>query len=114
MSFFDALSPSDRATLESYLQPVTFPKDACIMEMGEPGNGCYLIDSGEVRLELTFTETDSDSVLGYLKAGCFLGEFSLCDGQPRSASAYAESPVSARWFSSEDFNKLCVDRKSTR
>ena len=113
MSFFDALSPSDRATLESYLQPVTFPKDACIMEMGEPGNGCYLIDSGEVRLELTFTETDSDSVLGYLKAGCFLGEFSLCDGQPRSASAYAESPVSARWFSSEDFNKLCVSHPAT-
>jgi hypothetical protein len=80
MSFLDSLTPAEVATVESYFHPVSFPKEACIMEIGEPGNGCYLIDSGEIRLELTFTETDSDSVLGYLKPGDFLGEFSLCDG----------------------------------
>ncbi len=113
MTFLDSLSPADRATVQSYFQPVSFPKDACIMELGEPGNGCYFIDNGEVRLELTSTETDSDSVLGYLKAGDFLGEFSLCDGQPRSASAFAETAVAARWFSTDDFNSLCASHPAT-
>ena len=113
MTFLDSLGPDDRAIVESFFQPVHFPKDACIMEYGDPGNGCYLIDSGEVRLELTSSETDSDSVLGYLKTGDFLGEFSLCDGQPRSASAFAESPVAARWFSTGDFEQLCASHPAT-
>ena len=113
MSFLDSLTPAEVATVESYFHPVSFPKEACIMEIGEPGNGCYLIDSGEIRLELTSTETDSDSVLGYLKLGDFLGEFSLCDGQPRSASAFAETDVAARWFSIDDFNQLCVAHPAT-
>lgn len=112
MSFLSALNEGDRAIVESFFRPVSFPKDARILAEGEPGNGCYLIDSGEVRLELSRVETDSDSVLGYLKAGAFLGELSLCDGQPRSASAFAESEVQARWFGRDDFRKLCAEHPS--
>jgi acyl-CoA reductase-like NAD-dependent aldehyde dehydrogenase len=109
MTFLDSLDPADQALLQTYFQPVSFPKDACILQAGEPGNGCYLIDAGEVRLELVSPETDSDSVLGYVRAGDFLGEFSLCDSQPRSASAFAETPVEARWLGREDFDRLCAE-----
>jgi acyl-CoA reductase-like NAD-dependent aldehyde dehydrogenase len=37
----------------------------------------------------------------------FLGEFSLLDGEPRSAFAYAHTDVAARWFSRSDFESLC-------
>ncbi len=107
MSFIESLDPADRATLEQFFQPVRFSKGDLILRQGDPGDGCYLIDEGEVRLELEDTETDSDSVLGYLRPGMFLGEFSLLDGEPRSAFAFAHTDVAARWFSRSDFDALC-------
>ncbi|MFM8320641.1 MAG: aldehyde dehydrogenase family protein [Chloroflexota bacterium] len=107
MSFLDQLSSAERAVLESYMRPVQFLRGERILHQGDPGDGCYLIDQGEVRLELEDFETDSDSVLGYVSAGEFLGEFSLLDGAPRSADAFAHSDVQARWLASAEFDRLC-------
>jgi len=60
-----------------------------------------------VRLELVNTETDTDGVLGFLEPGMFLGEFSLLDGKPRSASAFAHIDVKARWLSKQDYDEIC-------
>jgi len=107
MSFLDTLSEPEIAIVNKYFHPVDFPAGACIMQEGESGEGCYLIDKGEVRIEIRNTETDSDSVLTYVDAGTFIGEVSLLDGKPRSASAFAQTDVSARWFSRQDFDMLC-------
>jgi acetaldehyde dehydrogenase / alcohol dehydrogenase len=107
MSFLDLLEESELSILNGYFHTVKFPKAACIMREGDPGEGCYFIDEGEVRAEIRNTETDSDSVLAYVDAGTFIGEVSLLDGKPRSASVFAQTEVTARWFSREDFDELC-------
>jgi acetaldehyde dehydrogenase/alcohol dehydrogenase len=107
MSFLSALQGEDLAILEQYLSPVHFPRNSCIMREGDPGDGCYVIDAGTIRLELQNVETDTDSVLGYLESGSFLGEFSLLDGRPRSATAYAQTDVKGRWFSKQSFEEMC-------
>jgi acetaldehyde dehydrogenase/alcohol dehydrogenase len=107
MSFLSALQGEELTIFEKYVVPVQFPRNSCIMCEGEPGDGCYIIDEGTVRLELQSVETDTDSVLGFLESGTFLGEFSLLDGKPRSASAYAHTDVKARWFSKESFEEMC-------
>ena len=107
MSFLSALQGEELTIFEKYVVPVQFPRNSCIMCEGEPGDGCYVIDEGTVRLELQSVETDTDSVLGFLESGTFLGEFSLLDGKPRSASAYAHTDVKARWFSKESFEEMC-------
>ncbi len=109
MSFMDILQESDAAILNSYFHPVNFPKGSCIIREGDPGEGCYFIDEGEGRAEIRNTETDSDSVLSYVDAGTFVGEISLLDGKPRSASVFAQTDVSARWLSREDFDRLCEE-----
>jgi acetaldehyde dehydrogenase/alcohol dehydrogenase len=63
-----------------------------------------------VRLEVARPELDSDGVLGFLEAGSILGELSLLDHQPRSASAYAQSAVTARRISVESIEKLRTER----
>ncbi len=110
MSFLSALQGEEIAVFEKHLVPTQFPRGACIMVEGDPGDGCYIIDEGVVRLELKNVETDTDSVLGFLEAGMFLGEFSLLDGKPRSASAYADTDVKARWFSRESYEEVCHQR----
>jgi acyl-CoA reductase-like NAD-dependent aldehyde dehydrogenase len=108
MSFLNVLQTEELAVVEEYLQPIRFPKNSCILQEGDPGDGCYVVDEGEVRLEIRSMETDSDGVLGYRQGpDLFLGEFSLLDGRPRSASAYADTDVDARWLSKAAFEKLC-------
>jgi acyl-CoA reductase-like NAD-dependent aldehyde dehydrogenase len=107
MPFLSALQGEELAILEEYVLPVQFPRNSCILREGDPGDGCYIIDEGTIRLELKNVETDTDNVLSYLEAGMFLGEFSLLDGKPRSASAYAHTDVKARWFSTTSYEEIC-------
>ena len=107
MSFLSALQGEDLAIFEKHVAPVQFPRNSCIIREGDPGNGCYIIDEGTIRLELQNVETDTDGVIGFLESGMFLGEFSLLDSKPRSASAYAHTDVKARWLSKESFDEIC-------
>jgi len=107
VSLFDSLKPDDFAHVQTYLQTMHFPKDTRIVKQGSPGHGCYLVDKGKVRLEIDTAETDSNFVLGYLDPGMLLGEFSLIEEKPRSASAYADTDVVARWLATADFRTIC-------
>jgi CRP-like cAMP-binding protein len=51
-SLFAELSPEELAVLGRYMEPVTFAQGACIIEEGSSGDDCYLIDEGQVRLEV--------------------------------------------------------------
>ena len=106
MVLLDSLQADEHAIAEKYLKTVFFPKDSLIVEQGSPGDGCYLIDEGQVRLEVDVGETDTDTVLGYLDPGMLLGEFSLIDRKPRSATAYAQTDVAARFLPAAAFQTL--------
>jgi len=108
MSFLNILQADELGgVLENYLEPVQFPKNTCIMRQGDKGEGCYIIDEGTVRLEVTNTETDTDSVIGFLEPIVFVGEFSLLDDKPREATAYAHTDVKARYFSKQSYDEIC-------
>jgi len=87
---------SHAAALSQITEEVRFPKGMKIFAAGEPGDSCYLIDSGEVRIEVAREELDSDGILAYLGPGQTVGEIALIDGQPRSAHAWAHTDVAAR------------------
>jgi len=108
MTLLDSLPSDDLAVVEGYLQAVRFSEGARIIDQGEPGDGCYFIDEGKVRLQLDVAgEPDSEAVLGFLEPSGLLGEFSLIDQQTRSASAYAHTDVAARFLSASGFQTLC-------
>ena len=101
---------AELSTLLPYLEPVEFAAGFLIFEEGTTGDSCYIIDGGEVRLEVARPELDSDGVLGFLESGSILGELSLLDHQPRSASAYAHSAVTARRITVASIEKLRTER----
>jgi len=103
---FTAMDPEVLNQVRGLLQPVSFPKGSCIMREGEPGDGAYVIDAGEVRVEARAQSGALEHELCYLGPGELLGEFSLLDGLPRSATAIAHTDVQARWCSREDFERL--------
>src|SRR5690606_23452322 len=96
------LSEIERMVLEKYIEVVRFEKDAEIFSVSEETDGCYIIDEGLVRIESEKEGNDpddQDDVLAYVEKGTFLGELSLLDRLPRSASAYAHTRVDARKIS---------------
>ena len=96
-SFHEILEPAERDILNAALEPLSFAAGECIFRGGEPGDSVYLIEQGEVRLEMADPEHfDAERTLGYLEPGSLLGELSLLDGLPRSASAFAQTAVLAR------------------
>ena len=98
---------ADISGLEPHLETVEFPLGSCLMREGSPGDACYFIVSGEVRVEVERPDFDSDGVVSFMGPGAVCGEFGLLDGSPRSASAYAHSDVIARRLSAGALRELC-------
>lgn len=106
---FDGLPAAQQATLLAQLETLHLPAGTTIFSAGDTGDGTYLVDAGEVRLELPRPELDTDGVLAVLGAGSVIGELSLLDGQPRSATAIADTDVTLRRLSAEGLDRLAAD-----
>ena len=107
------LGVSDPTRLDPYLERRRYQQGERLMAQGTSGDECYLIVAGEVRLEVERPDFDSDGVLAYLGPGMLCGEFSLLDGRPRSASAYAHAEVTALVLTEDGLDRLCADEPAT-
>ncbi len=67
-----------------------YKKGDYIFRQGHPGNGMYIILKGKIQIiqEKMKGEHRQEEILATLESGDFLGELSLLDEAPRSASAY--------------------------
>jgi acyl-CoA reductase-like NAD-dependent aldehyde dehydrogenase len=107
------LGVTDSSRLAPYLERRRYARGERILAQGTGGTECYLITGGEVRLEVERPDFDSDGVIDFIRPGMLLGEFSLLDGQPRSASAYAHTEVEALELSEGALGRLCRDDPAT-
>jgi len=107
------LGVSDPTRLDPYLEGRRYAAGERLMAQGTAGDECYLIVDGEVRLEVERPDFDSDGVIAYLGPGMLCGEFSLLDGRPRSASAYAHTGVTALVLTEDGLARLCADDPPT-
>jgi len=82
-----------------------------ILNEGEPSDFAYQIMSGEVEV---FKRIGGQAlVLGTVKAGEFLGEMGIIEGQPRSASARAKNHVTAVLLERGELLRLMSDDRSS-
>jgi signal transduction histidine kinase len=86
------------------------PGDTVIVE-GSAGDALYVILTGE--LEITKRDGESEVVLASRKAGEVLGEMSLLEGTPRSASARAVAPSELLEIGADAFRSLLESNPAT-
>lgn len=84
---FEGLSRRELAQIERILHQREYLKDETIFFQGDPGLGMYIIVDGDVDI---ISEPDKHP-LAELHAGEFLGELSLLDESPRTASAISKN-----------------------
>lgn len=105
-SVLDEMSDAHRRVLDDYLEDRRFGAGARVLRQGDPGDGCYVIVEGSVRVEVLDERAVQPSVLGRLSAGALVGEMSIIGQPTRSADAFAETDVRLRWLSSARYAEL--------
>jgi signal transduction histidine kinase len=90
---FSALTSQELQLLRQQCVERELPAGTEIFKEGDPGDGIYVIRSGEVQISALIEQKDR-RVLGRLGPGDFFGEMAVLDREPRSATATAEQPTS--------------------
>ena len=74
-------------------------------EIGDEGDGCYRLDKGALKVSLRSADAKERTV-AILGAGSIVGNLSMLDGKPRSASVMALTACDLSFFSRKTFEKL--------
>jgi CRP/FNR family cyclic AMP-dependent transcriptional regulator len=85
---FSKLSPSELSMIAGRLKQRVFEKGEEVFVQDELGDTMFIICSGRVKI-YSRGESGQELTLNVYAKGDFFGEFSLIDGEPRSASAAA-------------------------
>src|SRR5262245_31124575 len=94
------LEPVELERLGELAIELDYADGEALMRQGEPGNRFFLIVSGAVTVER------NGRAIARRGAGDYLGEISLLDGRPRTATVVAEGPVHAIVLDRRDFDRL--------
>ena len=100
VDLFSGLTRADLRRIAEAGKEISFAAGQELSVQGREGGRFFLIIEGEVDVSV------HGRVTGRHGAGAYLGEISLIDGQPRSASAVAVTPVRAWTLASWNFRPL--------
>jgi CRP/FNR family cyclic AMP-dependent transcriptional regulator len=107
VSLFESLSVNEMEKIEKVARMEAFAKDQVIFKEGEPGDCCYVITNGVVRIS-KFIPNVGEEALAILKAGDYFGEMALIDRFPRSAHAIANTDVAVLTINKTDLDKILI------
>lgn len=110
LPLFSELSAGDLAQLCRSSERVFAQSGDVIIEEGAPGDSLFVIMSGGV--EITKTEGGQEIVLASRGAGDFLGEMSLLEQRPRTATARATTESELLEIGPQAFRRLLESNPS--
>ena len=98
-------SLDDLRLLYSHCEPVEYVSGSVLIEEGTPGTALYIVKSGTLNVKV------GGNVVATLGPGACVGEMSLVDSGPTSATVVTAGPVSAFRLPVERFERLLATRK---
>jgi CRP-like cAMP-binding protein len=72
---------------------------------GDPGDGCYLVEDGLLKVNVV-SPAGGERILAILGPGALVGDLSMIDGKPRSASVGAVRESKLRFVSRAAFDEF--------
>jgi len=109
LSVMDAFQIEVLVPLQPYLEEVSFSEGDVIFEIGSAPEAFYVIDEGEVRLEVPSPEPDTDTTLEFSGFGSFIGEVAFLAGTEHWFTAIAHTGVVAHKVSTQGLRRLYHD-----
>ena len=106
---FAGFEPSEFESLEKCLVRRLYPGGQVLFHMGDEGGSLHIIERGRVKVTIP-SSSGEELILAILGAGEILGELSLFDGKPRSATVQALEKTETLCLHREDLLALMRDR----
>lgn len=106
---FAAFGPPEFESLGKCLFRRRYAAGQTLFHMGDEGGSLHLIERGRVKVAIP-SPSGEEMILAMLGSGELLGELSLFDGKPRSATATAVETTETLCLQREDFLGLLRDR----
>jgi CRP/FNR family transcriptional regulator len=103
------LAPADLKALASKGRVRSYRSGAVIFGQGERGDSLHVVVSGAVRVNV-LSATGEEATLALLGPGECVGDLSLLDGRPRSASAVASGTTKTLMVTRNDFAQWLATR----
>jgi len=100
MPVFAQLDVQDLLVIAEKLEPLMFRDGQVICKQGEMGGAFYIIERGDVHLEIDSSER------ARMGAGEYFGEISLLESRPYTETVIAQQPTVLLRLRSSDFEKL--------
>jgi CRP/FNR family transcriptional regulator, cyclic AMP receptor protein len=88
-------------------RPVALAANEVLFLAGDPGDGCYRVDSGLLKASV-ISASGAERILGIFGPGSIFGELSMIDGEPRSASMVAIRESKVVFVSRANFDALAL------
>ena len=105
---FQGMSDRSIETIAGLAFETDFPEGATLVREGEPGDRFLIIRNGSAVVD------QGGRTLRHLGGGDFVGEISLIDGRPRSATVTATAPVEALCIDRDGFTRLMDEFPAVR
>jgi CRP-like cAMP-binding protein len=83
-------------------KPVRLNADEVLFLAGDAGDGCYHVEEGLLKVTMV-SRGGSERILAFFGSGAIVGELSIIDGLPRSASVVAVREASLSFLSRAAF-----------
>ena len=104
-ALLSVLPPKLAQALFGQARAVELAPQQTLFTAGDPGDGFYLVDEGLLKVNV-ISVAGSERILAILGPGDLLGELSVIDGAPRSASVIAIRESKLRFVSSAVFEAV--------
>lgn len=101
-SMWSGLPEPIAADLFSPAAEISLKAGSILFEAGDEGDGCYRLEKGALKVILTSAQGE-ERILTILTPGAVVGDLSMIDGLPRSASVIAVSDCNLRYVSRAAF-----------
>jgi CRP/FNR family transcriptional regulator, cyclic AMP receptor protein len=88
-------------------KPARLAADEVLFLAGDPGDGCYRIEQGLLKVSM-ISPAGGERILAILGPGAVVGELSVIDGKPRSASVSAVRDSALSFISRASFNAFAA------
>ncbi|VWX57096.1 conserved hypothetical protein [Burkholderiales bacterium 8X] len=108
---FSALTPTQAASIADAIIKKRFKRAEMVVEQGKKSNALYIILTGRARV----MNTDSrgrEVILATLQPGDYIGEMSLIDDEPHSATVRTEVQTDVLMLGREAFSKCLPENSS--
>jgi len=92
--------------LRPSLEDADFAAGTEIFAQGDEAEGFYIIDAGDVRLEVRSGEFEAESVLDYLGPGSYVGEVALLARSRHTTTAVAHTDVRAKRVAASSLRRI--------